>query len=92
VSKPYTLFVAIHGKRLVVGTAGDRSAAVLATDASLCRLYDSPAILPSAHNLAISGLRNVVCALDLTRWPANNHCHVLIISPLPPDTPPPMPF
>ncbi len=91
-SKHYTLFVAIHGKKLVVGSGTDRQAAVLATDASLCRLYDSPAVLPTAYNLAISGLRNVVCGLDMARWPASNHCHVIIISPLPPGTPPPMPF
>jgi hypothetical protein len=87
VARPYTLFVALDG-RLVAGTAADRAAAVLAADASLCRLYDSPAVLPTVHNCTVTAARNAVCAIDLARWPITSPCHIVVISP----TPPPAPF
>jgi hypothetical protein len=86
VSRPYTLFVAIHGK-LVVGTAADRKVAVYAADASLCRLYESPAILPTVHNCTVTAARNAVGALDLNRWPITSPCHIVVISPTPPPCP-----
>ena len=88
VPRPYTLFVALHGGRLVTGTAADRKSAVLAADASLCRLYDVPATVPTVHNCTVTAARNVVCAIDLTRWPITCPCHIVVLSP----TPPPAPF
>lgn len=86
VPRPYTLFVAIHGKRLVAGTGSDRAAAVIAADVSLCRLYDIPSTVPTIHNCVISAWRNAVGALNLWRWPITSPCHIIVIST---ETPPP---
>jgi hypothetical protein len=84
VPRPYTLFVAIHGKHLVSGTAADRGAAVIAADVSLCRLYDQPSTVATVHNCIVTALRNKVGALDLSRWPITCPCHVIVITASPP--------
>lgn len=90
-SETYRLFVLTHYGRLIIGVAPSRECAIKAADSGLCRLYEEPSMIPTKHNVSISEMRTSLCSMDLNRWPAANHAHIVILSPEPPAYPPTYP-